>query len=435
MVIFDAALAIENLIGKLIGLVLVAWAVWAIISFLSHKSRKPKSGSSAASAPPYPAASRNTALLNEFKEELFSLESQKLSGSIAPEEYDEAIATLETRMKQAQEPTVSDSIPLMSTEPAKEQTPMESKARSVGITLRIVVVLVWVALVTYVRVHMFDAWVVGFYIGTLLLPFLIAYAIAGAKQRRNWVKFSYWFLGLGILLPSLTLTNQKDLSSLSHSDLVRELVGSKPLEDNLPEDQREMASATRALFADLTASRKSHDDQLDALEPDLEQLYTAESFSNKAAMQRSLNAVAKELSLDLQVSEMLKRFPEMARIRIDQTNLSDSEKKQFVAGVVEGFNGSEYRAAYQQAIAVESDWVDSVADLYGFTIRHASQIIVTKDRIGIASDTIRDKFNEKLTRSEGLLDKYLSAAKKADDIRAANLKSAGISDADLGKDK
>jgi hypothetical protein len=53
----------------------------------------------------YPAvastASGKTALLNALKEEMFALESEKLSGTIAPEEYAEAKAALETVLKRA----------------------------------------------------------------------------------------------------------------------------------------------------------------------------------------------------------------------------------------------------------------------------------------------------------------------------------------------
>jgi hypothetical protein len=46
-------------------------------------------------------ATRNAALLNVLKEELFALESEKLSGTLAPEEYAEVKAALETVMKRA----------------------------------------------------------------------------------------------------------------------------------------------------------------------------------------------------------------------------------------------------------------------------------------------------------------------------------------------
>jgi hypothetical protein len=47
------------------------------------------------------AAARNAALLNVLKEELFALESEKISGTIQPEEYTEAKAALETVLKRA----------------------------------------------------------------------------------------------------------------------------------------------------------------------------------------------------------------------------------------------------------------------------------------------------------------------------------------------
>ncbi|HEY1160667.1 MAG TPA: carboxypeptidase-like regulatory domain-containing protein [Terracidiphilus sp.] len=53
----------------------------------------------------YPAnsspAAKNAALLNALKEELFALESEKISGTIAPEEYAQVKAALETVLKRA----------------------------------------------------------------------------------------------------------------------------------------------------------------------------------------------------------------------------------------------------------------------------------------------------------------------------------------------
>jgi hypothetical protein len=53
-----------------------------------------------ANASPSPA-SQNAALLNALKEELFALESEKLSGTLSPEEYAEAKSALEVVLKRA----------------------------------------------------------------------------------------------------------------------------------------------------------------------------------------------------------------------------------------------------------------------------------------------------------------------------------------------
>ena len=388
MLIFTPALAIENLMGNLLGFVLISWAVWAGIGFLLRRKREPKD-----SVPFSP----------------IDQPSKAVSGIVVP-----------------------DIGLLPHPEPEHQQVLKPSDKVSLWIVVPICAVLGWTALLVFHR-YGFSAEMAGYWIGTLLVPFLIAYAIAGTRRRRNWGRFSIWFFALGIILSGAS--NQKSLASLSHADLLKELIGSKPLEENLPENEREMARATKAFFDDMKAFRKSHDEQSDALAPDLALLYTAESFSSKAVMQRTLDTVDKQLELDLKASEMLKRIPEMAKNRIDQSSLSINERQDFMTGVMKSFNGSEYLSARQQAMNAESDWVHSADDLYSFAIQHASKIIVNKGKISTASDTLREQFNRKLTGSEGLLDKYLTSAKKADDIQAANQKSAGISDADLGKNK
>jgi hypothetical protein len=102
---------------------------------------------------------------------------------------------------------------------------------------------------------------------------------------------------------------------------------------------------------------------------------------------------------------------------------------------MKGFTDSDYLSVRRQAMVAESNWADSAHDLYGFAIQHVSQIVVTKDRIGIASNTIRGKFNERFTRSKALLDTFLAAGKKADELRAANMAHQGLTDADFGPDQ
>jgi hypothetical protein len=55
----------------------------------------------AANAAPATSAAKNSALLNALKEELFSLESEKISGTITPEEYAEIKPALEVVLKRA----------------------------------------------------------------------------------------------------------------------------------------------------------------------------------------------------------------------------------------------------------------------------------------------------------------------------------------------
>ena len=85
-----------------LGLIMVAGAAFLL--------RKPAGAPAAAPVPEgavkaqaafVPPAAKNAALLNVLKEEMFTLESEKLSGTIAPEEYASVKAALETVLKRA----------------------------------------------------------------------------------------------------------------------------------------------------------------------------------------------------------------------------------------------------------------------------------------------------------------------------------------------
>lgn len=90
-----------------LGLILAAAAAFLLrrpaVASAGVASAYPAAATPASAAFPLHSspAARNGALLNALKEELFSLESERLSGTIAPEEYAEQKAALETVLKRA----------------------------------------------------------------------------------------------------------------------------------------------------------------------------------------------------------------------------------------------------------------------------------------------------------------------------------------------
>jgi hypothetical protein len=88
----------------------LALVLAAVAAFLLRKpmatatasvTSDPGVGNAAALGASAQPANRNAALLNVLKEELFSLESEKLSGTIAPEEYAQLKSALEVVLKRA----------------------------------------------------------------------------------------------------------------------------------------------------------------------------------------------------------------------------------------------------------------------------------------------------------------------------------------------
>ncbi len=313
-----------------------------------------------------------------------------------------------------------------------QQHKTKIKSGEYGIYLRIAFVMAWAALLAFTH-NGFSADSVGEWFGTLVIPFILAYLIARGWRSGNRVRFSYWFLGIGLLLP--TLTHHNSLSNLSRRDLMKELIGTKTLEPGLPQSEIEMASVSREFFNEIKGWRKAHDEKAAVIAPKLAVLYTSESFATKAKMQACIEAVMEQQSLDADTSRMFEEWPKAMRYRLDKTDLSNSAKEKYFNGFMRSFATSEFLADRREAMAVESKWADSTIDLYGFAIKNVSQIVVSKNGIAINNDIVREQFNSKLTRSETLHDELLSASKKADDVRIAKLKQNGASPEDLGLDK
>ena len=69
---------------------------WPVVLRFMNPARRPRRSMHLP-----PPAAKNTALLNALKEELFALESEKLSGTLSPAEYSESKAALEIVLKRA----------------------------------------------------------------------------------------------------------------------------------------------------------------------------------------------------------------------------------------------------------------------------------------------------------------------------------------------
>lgn len=84
------------------------------------------------------------------------------------------------------------------------------------------VVLFLSGLLVY-RGYGFSAETVGYWIGTLIIPSLIAYAIAGAVKRRNWLAYSGWLLVLFLIFNGFN--RHTTLMGMSKTQQIRQLSG------------------------------------------------------------------------------------------------------------------------------------------------------------------------------------------------------------------
>jgi len=146
---------------------------------------------------------------------------------------------------------------------------------------------------------------VGYAFSGVLIPGLIAYAVAGRKKARNLNRFAFVFLGVSFLVFATEVSTSRPTRNKSAADLLKEAVGTKPIG---PGESTETDRLARDMLSDLFAKRKSHDAQIAKFENDLSQLYSAESFSNRVSMQRSIDAVQGTLAADQDFSHQFQRW-------------------------------------------------------------------------------------------------------------------------------
>jgi len=311
-----------------------------------------------------------------------------------------------------------------------EAATTERPRRELWTAIRILLVVAWSFAVTFERFSI-SAESFGYAVGALILPFVIAYVIA--RKQHGWARFSYWFLGLGVLFSLGSLVpNSKSLSNLSRTDLLKELAGTKPVDAGLSPQDRETVNVSRAIFSDLQESVKTYQQNLTALRPDIKTLFTSDSFTSRAKIEKALKVLDQVMVLDRGSINTIENIPNTARLRVEQSHLSEKDQISFLQGLTSAFRASNIPALGKSAVDAEQAWVDAAADLYRFADEHAGEISTKNGRLAIGNDATRAQFNAKVRRTQELRQEFLAAKKQFDEAQNATLKIEGVSRADLG---
>jgi len=276
----------------------------------------------------------------------------------------------------------------------------------------------------------------GYWFGSLILPFAVAYLIAGIRSRRNWLGFSLCFLTLAILGSLLSSPfHRKGLVDLPPAEMIKTMAGTRPLPDNASEDDKQTVAATKQIFADMNQIDISYSQRQAELTPDLDKLYTPGAFADRPTTQHMRDVVQKKLALDRETSATIQHVPELASMRLQKTRLTERERREFLEGLESGISNSEVMKARQQMLAAEEKWASATTDLYDFTLQHTSQIVVTKNSIEIASSDLRTQFNNKYDHACEQRDAFNTSVNKVFEARRALLKSNNLTAADMGFSK
>ncbi len=260
-----------------------------------------------------------------------------------------------------------------------------------------------------------NAEVSGYALGSVFLSALISYLIAGRRKVRNAVRFGLWFSSLAFLFLFLEFSNHPRETKNEVADLIREASGTKPVEKHAGLYQSRFESFTRDVFREFLDGVKAHNQKVEALQPDLEILYSAASYSNPAAMQRTVEAVQSVTALDHEFLEQTEAWPTRVRQQVADASLSKRDKEEFLKGFDAAFASSTTLAVRREADNTEAQWRDATVALYTFALKHPRAIRVQGENLFIPDDNLRAQFN-------GLQGQAIAERKKLNDANEQLLK-------------
>jgi len=273
-----------------------------------------------------------------------------------------------------------------------------------------------------------SAEVLGYAVGSAVVPALIAYLIAGRKSVRNFNRFALCFCGFSILF--FLVSSKPPVSWNQHiGNLAKEAAGTKPVDDGGPQNMDELI---RGAMRDALEIRKSFEQETARFTPELGHLYSIESFSHKDAMTRSLEAVRGVVAADQQYSQQIEDLPKRIEMRVQNSSLSDSDKRGFMEGIQKSYGSLKVLAVRRQAMEVEKQWSDATVGLYDFSLSNSGRITVDHGRLVVNNEKIRTEFNQRLKQSQTLRDNLLALNAELETAQNDALKQLGVTPKDIG---
>lgn len=294
----------------------------------------------------------------------------------------------------------------------------------VGVALSIARAVVWSG-------GSFNAEVSGYAFGGIMFSLLIAYAIAGREKARNLNLFSLSFCGICLVLYLMEVSAHPVSWKKHMGDVIRQAAGTKTATSDVPADPQTDA-IVRDMFRDMLDRRKLHDTEVARFAPELERLYSAESFSSPAAIHRTLDAVSGVLAADREFSKQVKEWQERVEADVNRSSMSENDKQQFITGVRKSLGDSKILTVRQEVIETEARWADSTTDLYTFALSNPSKLAIKDSKIVITDENVREQFNRKLTDSQSIRKDLRSLNSQLKQMQLEGMQQFGVTPEDLG---
>jgi hypothetical protein len=278
----------------------------------------------------------------------------------------------------------------------------------------------------------FDPGLMGYWFGTLVFPFSIAYFIGG--RGRDWEKFSKWLFWLGLIIPMVAYSGNSRHSQLTTEQkagqLLRQSIGATPPSRIGNDNEEEEFAVLRATMTDAFDSIRpfTKDPRCGDLSP---ALYSAQSYERDISIRSSISYVQTCLALQHDMLGAMDAAILRGKPRIDAQSWSQSRKDSVWQHFYDGYQKS--RPNWKTLVDKEAKWTDDTVRLYQFTLDHRDKFTVQNGQLLFSDDVARIRFNELVNATNDSRTGVLKASEELQRASRDYLGRYGVSQQEVEK--
>jgi hypothetical protein len=274
-------------------------------------------------------------------------------------------------------------------------------------------------------------YLIGSFIGTFLLP-LLGVTLYYRKRlprvpvHRKVLVISVLSLLLSVFVFQGNHSLPVNLTSDRASRLAQEGAGLVPASP----DQSIWDASVRSFFAEVKEHNRQYVAEAGALDQSaLTGMYSAESFRDRARMEKIMAQLRANLAVDEKYSS-IEPLIERMESRVRAVDAPKSAKEQFLEGFTSGTR--KKLSERTEIIAREKAWVQASIDLYEFTFAKKPSYFLRGEKLVFRDDGLASEFDLRIKKAETLRTDFLQAKENFDNSQKEGLAKLKLKPSDVG---
>ncbi len=272
---------------------------------------------------------------------------------------------------------------------------------------------------------------VGWYIVVLLFPLIgvtLYYRnrIPKLPMHRRVLVVSAWALLLSIITVQGNRSLGVNLTTDRVGRLAQEGAGLLPTSP----DQSVWDASVRSLSADIAEFNRQYVAEAGALDQSaLTGIYSAESFRDRARMEKIMSQLHAALAVDEKYSS-IEPLLERMKARVRAVDAPNSAKVHFLEGITSGVG--EELSKRTEITSKEKAWIQASIDLYEFTFAKKSSYFLRDEKLVFRDADVASEFDLRIKKAETLRTDFLQAKENFDKFQKERLGKLNLKPSDLG---